>query len=317
MQSDAATEFAVRVRAGRMRARVDAVTAEVASALGSDGVRPLLLRGAAVVALLYEQDSPRLYMDADVLVAPPDRAAAERCLARLGFERALSPSDMPGSDVVGTTWRRPNGDPAVDLHTTVSGAGAPPEAVWAALSEGARPLAVGGVEVDVPSAAACALIVALHAAHHGPTVPHPLDDLACALARLDGSTWAEAAELAARIDATAELASGLALHPAGTRIAAELGLADRLPPKLALKGGDPTPGAVALEVLASAPGARAKLGYAARKLVPTPRFVEFWFPRARRGRRWLVVGYLWRPLWLLWRTGPALRAWRRARVRPS
>jgi hypothetical protein len=313
MTHDAAAEFVVRVRSARMRSRVDAVTAEVVRELRANGVRPLLLKGPAIASLLYGEGSQRAYLDADLLVGPRDHAAAERCLSRIRFRQTLSDSDVPGSDVAGATWRRSGREPAVDLHWSIDEVGAAPGEVWDALSQSTRVIEVAGVEVEVPCVPACALIVALHAAHHGLTVDHPLADLARALERLDTETWAAAARLAERLAAIAAFTSGVTLNPAGIRLAAELSLPARLPPVLALKRADPPPGTVTLEVLASTAGFRPKLRLAARKLVPSRRFMRFWFPRAGRGPGWLALGYLWRPVWLVLRAQPALRAWRRAR----
>src|SRR5205807_311989 len=83
--------------------------------------------------------------------------------------------------------------------------------------------------------------------------------------------------------------------------------------ELLLQITHPARGALVLEHLASAPGTLAKLSLIARKFVPTRRFMRIWFPRAYRGRAWLLAGYLWRPVWLLLKSGPALIAWRRAR----
>jgi hypothetical protein len=313
MSTDAAADFVARVRSARLRASVDAVTAEVVRALQADGVRALLLKGPVLVALLYGDDSTRSYLDADLLVAPPDHARAARCLTRLGFEEALAGSDVPGSDVAGDTWRRPGGEPAVDLHSTLPGVGATPARLWDALSEATDVLPVGGVTVEVPRVPGRALIVALHAAHHGAAVDHPLEDLARALERLDAAAWAEAAQLARRVDAADAFAAGLTLHPAGRAIAERLGLPSRPPLELALRRGHAPPGAVTLAVLASTEGVLARLRVVARKVVPTRRFMRFWYPRAAGGSGWLAVGYLWRPVWLVLRARPAVAALRRAR----
>jgi hypothetical protein len=312
---DAAAEFVRRVRAARLTARVDAVTAEVVGALDAAGVRPLLLKGPVHASLLYGEDEARSYIDADLLVAPHQLGAAERCLARLGFAQALGDADVPGSEVAGDTWRRPGGDPAVDLHRTLPGVRASPADLWAAVSDATRWTRVGGRDVEIPSVPACALVVALHAAHHGTTVAHPLEDLRRAVDLLDRETWAAAARLAARVDALDELAGGLTLDADGAHLARELSLPSRLPLELELRRGSPPPGVTALEALASTPGVAARLRLVARKIVPSRRFMHYWFPRARRGRGWLVLGYLWRPAWLAWRAGPALAAWLRARGR--
>src|SRR5205823_4025523 len=199
-------------------------------------VRPLLLKGPAITSLLYPADSTRSYQDADLLVAPPEYETAERCLARLGFQKTLDDSDVPGSEVAGHPWQR--GGDVVDLHWTLAEVGVGPEQVWEALQDGRRILRVNAVEVDIPGVAARALIVALHAA---------------------------------------------------------------------------PPGAVTMEVLSSTRGAKSRLRLAARKIVPTRRFMRNWFPRSRDSNFWLAVGYLWRPLWLSLAAGPAFLAWRRVR----
>ena len=312
MTRDVATEFVARVRRAKLRSRVDAATAEVVRELRADGVRPLLLKGPAIASLLYEADSQRIYWDTDLLVGPSEYAAAEHCLARIGFREMLADSDVPGLVVAGHAWRRAGGVPAVDLHWTFAGAGAAPSEVWDSLSESTRVLRVAGVDVEAPSVAACALIVALHAAHHGLAVAHPLEDLARALDLLDQETWAAAARLAERLGATDAFTSGVTLHPTGRRLAADMSLPTRLSRELVLMRGSPPPGAVTLEVLVSTEGALAKLRLVARKVVPSRRFVRAWFPRATRGRRWLAAGYLWRPVWLLLRAWPAISARRRA-----
>ena len=308
---DQATEFVLRKRAARMRSRVDAVSAEVIRELREHTVRPLLLKGPAITALLYPADSTRSYQDADLLVAPPEYETAERCLARLGFQKTLDDSDVPGSEVAGHPWQR--GGDVVDLHWTLAEVGVGPEQVWEALQDGRRILRVNAVEVDIPGVAARALIVALHAAHHGTAVDYPLEDLARAVDQLDQATWAAAAELAERLRATDTFTSGLTLHPAGERLAGDLGLPTDLPTVLRLKRGAPPPGAVTMEVLSSTRGAKSRLRLAARKAVPTRRFMRSWFPRSRDSNFWLAVGYLWRPLWLSLAAGPAFLAWRRVR----
>jgi hypothetical protein len=300
------------MRAARMRSRVDAVGAEVLRELRADGVGPLLLKGPAITSLLYPADSTRSYQDVDLLVGPPEYETAERCLARLGFTKMLDDSDVPAFVVAGHPWQRPGGD-LVDLHWTLSGVGADPAEVWDALMDRKRILRVDGADVEAPDAVGCALIVALHAAHHGTAVHNPMEDLARAVDRFDRPTWAAAAELAERLGATDTFTSGLTIHPAGERLAGDLDLPTNLPTLLRLKRGAPPLGAVTFELLASTSGAGARFQIAARTVVPTRRFMRTWFPRSRRGNLWLAVGYLWRPLWLVLAAGPALRAWWRAR----
>lgn len=311
LRYDPATEFVLRQRAARARSRVDAIGAEVIRALHARGVHPLLLKGPAITSLLYPPDSIRSYQDVDLLVGPPEYEKAERCLAEMGFIQTLDDSDIPGSEVAGHPWQ--HGGDVVDLHWTLSEVGASPAEAWEALKERTRTVRVGGVEVAAPRAAGCALIVALHAAHHGTAVDYPLADLERAVIQFDRATWDEAARLAKRLLATDTFTSGLTLDPAGARLAAALDLPTNLPTVVRMKRGAPPPGAVTLEVLASTKGSRARLRLAARKVVPTRRFMRSWFPRSRDSGFWLAVGYLWRPLWLAFAAGPAFVAWRRAR----
>jgi hypothetical protein len=309
------------MRAARMRSHVDAVSAEVLRELQAHGVGPLLLKGPAITSLLYPADSIRSYQDVDLLVGPLEYETAERCLARMGFTKTLDDTDIAGFELAGHPWERPGGD-LVDLHWTLFDVGAAPAEVWDTLTDRKRILRVDGAQVEAPDAVGCALIVALHAAHHGTALDQPLDDLARAVDRFDQPTWAAAAELAERLGATGTFTSGLTLHPTGERLASDLDLPTNLPTLLRLRRGAPPRGAVALEVLASTSGAGARLRIAARKVVPTRRFMRNWFPRSRRGSLWLAVGYLWRPLWLVLAAGPAFRAWRLAqdpdrRVRSS
>lgn len=184
------------------------------------------------------------------------------------------------------------------------------------MTESTEVMRVAGLEVEVPAPPARALHLALHAFQHGTTTTQALGDLARALEVLDGRTWAAAAALAERLEATGAFASGLRLHPEGRRVAAELALPARAPARVALLAGDPPPGGgLAFEQLASTPGVRAKLVFVARKLLPTRRFMRWRYPRAARGGRWMALAYLWRPIWLLLRAGPALIAWLRARSR--
>src|SRR5581483_9207244 len=165
-----------------------------------------------------------------------------RCLSRIGFRQLLAASDVPGSDVPGHPWIRGADGASVDLHWTLPGVGAAPATVWEALSGSIRTITVAHVDVDAPSIPACALIVALHAAHHGRTADRPLADLARALERLDTETWTAAARLAERLDATAAFTGGLMLDPAGRRLATELRLPTDLPRELRLRAGDPPAG---------------------------------------------------------------------------
>jgi hypothetical protein len=200
----------------------------------------------------------------------------------------------------------------VDIHRTFFGAAAPPEDVWRVLRRDAVTIRVAGEDLAAPSLPARALLVALHAAQHGPEVPHPIEDLRRAVARADDETWRAAARLAEAIEVAHTMAEGLRLIPAGAKLAARLALVDP-----ALLEASATPLVLGIERLASRRGARAKTRLLARELAPSPDFLRWSVPLARRGRRGLLAAYLLRPLWLAWHAPRSLLAWRRARRQGS
>jgi hypothetical protein len=155
--------------------------------------------------------------------------------------------------------------------------------------------------------------VALHAAQHGEHVHKPLEDLSRALERLGEETWRGAMAVAEQLDALEAFAAGLRLLPEGERLAERLSLSRRASAQTVLMSGTPPPMAAGVARVASAPGPRAKLRLLARKVFPEPAFMRVWSRLARRGRVGLAASYAMRPFWVLWRAGPALRAWRAAR----
>jgi hypothetical protein len=293
--------------------RMDAVTAEVVEALRTAGVEAVLLRGPAIARWLYEDANARSYVDVDLLVPLSDVEHAEQVLAGLGF------SDYTVEGVLGHdrptyahTWLRRDGA-AVDLHYALLGARLQPARIWDVLAAETETISVLGTEVRVASPPGRALVVALHAAHHGVGVGQPLDDLARALELLPAALWEKAHELAARLDAQEAFATGLRLLEPGRELAHSLGLPPTRSTETALRAGTPPPMALGFEWLATTRGLRGKAGLVARKIVPAPRFMRAWSPLARRGRTGLAAAYAWRLLWLARHAGPGFVAWRRAR----
>lgn len=295
---------------------VDRVTGEVVRELQKAGVRTLLLKGPALVELLYDDGTARTYLDCDLLVAPEDFDRAAALLVSRGFERGseadhLVPQFGP---LHADPFKRTEDGAQVDLHRALSGLRMGGSDIWGAVGESAQTMMVGGTEVAVPRPAALALIVALHTAHHGEDVEQPLEDLARAVERLPLDTWREAVGLADRLHAIPPLANGLRMLPAGAELAERL----RLPsPALIHSALDETSGAgVALgfERLAERRGLRAKAALVLEEMFPSPRFMRWWTPLARRGRAGLVLAYPWRILYLLREAGPGIRAWRRSRA---
>jgi hypothetical protein len=289
------------------------VSAEVGGALAAAGVRPILLKGPAIAGLLYRDGAPRPYGDTDLLVPPDRRAAAEAALRDIGFAPRLDDADTPGWRQVAHHWRRPGDAADVDLHWTLTGVGAPPDALWSALVDRREPMLVAGFRFDVLDASGRAFHVVLHAAQHGIRHPPSLEDLRRALAVLDDATWLRAADLAAQVDAMPAFAAGARLLEPGRSLAARLSLPSPTTIESQLLASSPPPAAMGFEHLANTAGARARTRMLVRKLVPTRRFMREWSPLARRGVPGLTAAYLGRPLWLLAQAPRGFLAWRRAR----
>jgi hypothetical protein len=289
---------------------VDRVTAEVVDALAHDAVEPIVLKGSSFASWLYDQGELRPYGDTDLLVAEPDRGRAEKVLGALGFgfgrEGAQHDPRLPD----GLPWIR-NGY-EVDLHVGLPGATATPSVQWSLLSRRTEAARIGGVDVRVLGPAARAVHVALHAAHHGKGAEQPLADLERALARLPIDVWEEAAMLASHIGAAGAFATGLRLRPAGVELAARFALPYARSVETVLRAESAQPLSIGVARLMDEPGLRAKLARFLRKLFPPMSFMRIWAPTRRLGFPGLLLGYLWRPLWLAARAPRAFLAWRRA-----
>lgn len=196
----------------------DALAAEVVTALRGAGIEPLLLKGPALAERLYAPE-PRPYVDADLLVAPGEHAAAERVLAGLGLER--DERDWATGAEHDAPWRRPGEPASVDLHRFPPGADrVDPAVVWRALARRGVTRTVPGSDVPVRTLddPGLALVVALHVAHHlgdGSDAGRPAEDLARALRLIAPRAWRRSAWLAARLRCSAPFAAGLATSPAG------------------------------------------------------------------------------------------------------
>lgn len=292
----------------------DKVTAQVVGAFRAKGIESILLKGPAIARWLYDEGASRPYADCDLLIPPGDFVDGEGVLAELGFEREgldTIPGDWPKH---ARTWYRNDGG-NVDLHRTLVGVGVTDAEVWEQFSSRTEIMKVAGTDVRVLSKAGRALVLTLHAAKDGAKVGKARHDLGHALERAPLEMWRETAALAARLQASPAFAAGLRLLPEGRRLADELGLASEIPMETALRqrGGAP-PFAVGIEWLATTPGVMRKLLLIARKLLPPPAFMRSWTPLARRGRLGLALAYMWRPFWVVWRLGPALWTWFRART---
>lgn len=286
----------------------DALTAKVVELFADAGLPSVLLRGAAIVDWLYSP-STRTYTDVDLLVRPRDVIRAEAILARAGFR--LLP--LPPLDEHARTWVRGDGEPAVDLHTTLYGIAAAPDDVWCAVAGSARTLVVGGRDTAVPSRTTLAFEVALHASQHGRQLAHPLNDLTRALERATLQTWKDAAALADELDAVPAFAAGLRSVAAGAEIADRLDLPRRRSAEMILRSDNPPNMALGLEWLATRPSVWGKTRFLFAKMFPAPAVMRAWSPIRTKSRLGLAAAYLLRLTWIVRHAGPAVWAWRRAR----
>jgi hypothetical protein len=244
-------------------------------------------------------------MDVDLLVASREARAAGSTLRRLGFRRAHASGHAE-------VWGRPRDGVAVDLHSSLVGV-SPRAPVWEVLSAATVEMEVAGQPVVVLSEPARAFHVVLHAAQHGVRDERSIADLERALTRLGPDEWREAADIARRLDAEGAFASGLNLVPRGREAAASLGLPQRRSIEAAVRAEGAPAGVLGLYRLVKTPGIRPRLRLLADELFPSPGFLRAVSPLARRGRLGLFAAYVWRPVWLVSRLGPAIRSWRRAR----
>jgi hypothetical protein len=312
VEPDNLNQNSALVNAVMWNLRIDSAVAESTRALRTAGIDSMVLKGATF-SDWYPRDSPRTYVDGDIWVPPDAVADAAQVLANLGF--------VPTQDEQGTpdwlqehasSWLRSTDQGKIDLHRRLQGAEASPETVWMILWETRIPLVVGGESVWRLSAPARALYAALHATHHGVTDARGLPHLEAALRVVDDETWTAALALAGDLQAVEAFATGLRLLPQGAELAARINVPDARSVKTSLLASTPPPVALGFDQLAAASWGR-RLEILLRKLIPAPGFIRHWWPPAARNRATLVIGYLYRPLWLLRHAPAGYRAWRAAR----
>jgi hypothetical protein len=280
-------------------------------ALEAAGIDTLLLKGPAIAAWLYAPGEPRLYTDADLLVNPRRILDAERVLTGLGYA-LRDPEGERDALVSGPhaqTWTRPRDAAVIDLHHALPGEILAADVLWPELQGRADRLAVAGAAVAVLDRPSLALLVAVHAAHHGPDHDGPLEDLRRALATGSDALWSEALLVAERLMAVPQFAAGLRLLGNGAALAQRLGLPDQR--TLDALAQDQV--AFGFARLAATRGLRAKLALIVRELFPAPSFMHWWRPWSRGSRARLAAAYAYRLGWLMTTAVPGLLAWRRAR----
>jgi hypothetical protein len=296
--------------------RIDAATGEVVEALRAQGIDSLILKGATF-AEWYPPDSARTYVDGDVWVAPADVQGAERTLAELGFVPTADERGLPDWwQEHASSWLREHDQGKIDLHRRLQGAEAAPESVWSTLWAGRDPMTIGGVSGWRLSEPGRALYATLHATHHGSEDARGLPHLEAALGCVDDAAWSAALDLARELDAVEAFSTGLRLLPAGTALAERINAPDARSVRTELLASTPPPVALGFDQLSDAHGLR-RAEILLRKLFPPPGFIRHWWPPAARNRRMLVVGYLYRPIWLVKNAPAGYRAWREARRKAS
>jgi hypothetical protein len=290
---------------------VNSTLIEVTGALDREGLRGIVLKGVTTARFLSDDPAARRYDDCDLLVAPRDRPRVESALVRLGYRPQLAVTFPHERPLRARTWARA-GSPPVDLHTNFTGIRLSAEDTWAVLSARTEPFMVLNSTVEALDPAGRALVLALHAAQHGPRWEKPIRDLERALVRVPEETWREAAELAAQLRATESLSAGLRLVESGG-MAERLGLPPPASVEVRLLSSNAPSQAASVEWLAHLPGLRTKLSFLAGKAFPQVAFLREWSPWAAKGGGWILLAYVSRLLYLLTSSVPAVRAWRRAR----
>jgi hypothetical protein len=307
---------ASRVRAALTNIRTDAAAAEVVGALANRGVQSVLLKGPALNDW-YPPDSDRTYADADIWISPESRPQATATLTELGFEpmSEAARGELPEWWANhATAWRRERDQVELDLHQRLQGVQTDAPACWSLLLPRTEEIEVAGMRMRRLAEAPRALYVALHAAEHradGGT--HGRSHLDAALAHVSRDAWREAADLARQLSAIDFFSAGLRLVPEGAAMADAIGLPQPEGVQAALQANAHPGAALGFEQLASARGGE-RLRLLRRKLLPPPDFIRHWWAPAARGPLMLIVGYLYRPIWIALRAPAGWRAWRAARA---
>ena len=305
-------EFIERNKGLRWRDELDVATVAVLDAFEEAGVQSLLLKGPALVRLLYAGNESRGYSDIDLLVAPTDFEHAREALRALGYVRADEPFGIV--DVAGIQhaelWAQSgkSGPLWVDLHWRLAGCNAPDHVVWDTLFARRTSIHLRGREAPVLGTAGLAFHLALHAGHHGPHDVKALADLARGLERWELGIWRSAARIAAEAGAVAAFAAGLRLLPSGAAVASQLSLpeTDGLEWEILHREARPR-GTFHLGALAQAPGPWERANVLRRSLLPTREWIAWEFRWARKSKPRLFAAYALHlgraPVW-------AVRAWR-------
>lgn len=288
------------VEAGQVL-RVDRVTAEVVGLFEAAGIRTVLMKGPTFRRWLYP-DGGRSYTDSDLLVEQRNLDAARSILTDAGFrlagkERAFK-DPQPGYG-----WIRESDGAQVDLHESVGGVCADPQALWDAVVAELERMEVGGHTVEVFGLRARLLHVVLHAAHHEEDRPSTHADLDRAIERVDPALWQAALDLARDLDAVEAFRRGLALAERGEEIAARVGLEPWVDPgptveQVVARTMPREPVVGGLAWLLKTKGLRKKASLVVYRVF-AKESLRAWTPLATRGWWGLTLARMARPFWLL------------------
>ncbi len=313
MNAECSDRYSQLARNFALTAEVDAVTAEVVSAFGHEGIEVLVLKGPVLARWLYPGEV-RPYVDSDLMVAPKDRAHAVGVLERLGF---VEHDPWMPSALFMSTWATAfcrQDDGTVDLHCQLPGLDGDPDAIWDRLATSTDRLVVSGVELRVPDRDSVLLHVALHAAHH--VYGKPVEDLRRALACVEESAWSSALELARAHGGVPVFAAGLRLLPEGRDLARRLGLNEVRSVQYEIRRENNMFAEELYVLLFTKTRIRRKLATTARHVFPRPTFLRWWSPLARRGKLGLAGVYLWRMIWVIGQAPRAIHTlWRVQRAK--
>lgn len=259
---------------------------------------------------LYDESAVRNYVDIDLLVSRGDSGVTENVLTAAGFESSGMEIALPhGRRPHANTWIRNRDGLMVDVHDTLPGLGVSAESAWAILGVGTGTILVGGAEVEMLNEPARALLVALHAGHHGVADSQAVEDLRRALTQLPDDTWGQALVLANQLGAAPGFAAGLGLFGEGRYQAERLGLPVVTSIETILRANSAPELALSLDWLLRARGFRVRCRLIARRLAPLPSILRGRSRLARSGTAGLVTAYALQPVWLAGHAVPAMRAW--------
>lgn len=289
---------------------VDRLTAEIASLFSDGGIDCMLIKGPAIGAWLWP-DEVRGYGDSDLLVSPASWAQAKEMLEEAGFLNYQGPLDHPrmGSFASTEFWR---GSENVDLHSTLAGLEAAPDQVWESLWQRAGQQQVGGQWIAVPDRPSILMNLPLHVVNHL-RESKPKEDLRRGIHQGGLEQWQSAAQLADELSGLAAFATGLRTVPEGLSLARVLGIEEGRSVQFDLRATY-VPTAEGLNELLSPELTISRRGALVRReIFPTPAFMRWWAPLARRGTFGLLLSYPYRWAWLALKVPAGLHAVHRAR----